>query len=185
MKYVNGYYYFSSDSYFYRTDSNFNLNASYAPGAFFGFRQFFFDSNSQLFYIAPFATNTILLFDMNCNYKRSISLQNYYPYGLNIFNNNIYVGTTNNKILVVSKSTEKITNEVNCTCSNDWLFSITIDLFGFMAISTASGVLCLFDSSSVSYTSFFFANRYDPYVTAVVPNGAFVVMATNSLNIYF
>jgi len=126
LKYVNGYFYFTADNYFYRTDTNFQLNATYSAGSFVGYRQFFFDSNSQLFYVAPFKTQSIELFDVNCVYKRSISLQNNYPYGLNIFNDNIYVGTTGNQILVVSKSTEQITNQVNCNCSssNNYLVQV-------------------------------------------------------------
>ncbi len=184
LKYINGNFYFTSDPSFYRTGTNFISNAAYAPGGNFAFRQFFFDSNSQLFYVAPITTSSIHLFDLNCVYKRSIII-NHVPFSLNIFNDNIYVGTTGNQILVVSKSTEKVINQVNCLCSSNWLYSITIDIFGFMAISAGNNAICLFDRTSVTYLNSFFASPTTAFVTAILPNGRFVVMATNSLDIYF
>jgi hypothetical protein len=181
----NGYFYLTSDKSFYRMNMNVYSDANYTVNYLIGYRQFFFDSNSQSFYVAPFNTKLIQLFDLNCVYIRNISLQNNSPYGLNVFNDNIYVSTTANQILIVSKSTEQIIKQVNCDCSNDWLYHITIDLFGFMVISAHSNKICLLDRTNVSYTGNMLATSNTPWATTIIPNGRFVLMASNSIDIYF
>ena len=184
LKYVNGYFYFTANDYFYKTDMNFKVNSTYQPGSFVGYRQMYFDSTTSLFWVAPFKIQSLQIFDTNCRLNNSISL-GLNPYGLNYFNGNFYVSTTANYILVVSKATLQVSSPYNCLCSQNWLFHVTIDLFGFMVISAANGALCLFNTSSVTYTYQYFAPSSQPYASSVDASGRYVVMATSSLYIYY
>ena len=67
LKYVNQYFYVSANYYFYKTDINFSLFASfYNPS--FTYTSFYYDSSYSLFYVAG-DTRGVSIFDTNCNFQ--------------------------------------------------------------------------------------------------------------------
>jgi hypothetical protein len=72
LKFINGYFYFSANYYFYKTDINFNLNASYNnPNAYY--RSIYYDSSSGLFYVCT-GNYPLSVFDTNSNFQRFMTL---------------------------------------------------------------------------------------------------------------
>ena len=80
-KYV--YFYFTADSYFYKTDMTFKTALNYYTTSYVFYRQIYYDSNCSKFYVAPCDLQVIKVFDTNCSLVENISLGNNYPYGLN------------------------------------------------------------------------------------------------------
>ena len=99
-KYVGGFFYFSSASYFYKTNTNFEVINYYQDNAYY--KQFFYDSTVSKFYVASQAYPRIDVFDTFCSRLQSISLGSNLPYGLASYNANIYAGIQNsNQVLVI------------------------------------------------------------------------------------
>ena len=191
-KYVQESFYFSSDDYFYKTNSSFfvisnfhNKNAWY--------RQFAYDSrNSQFYVTAARDFKRIDVFNVFCSFLRSIILENK-PNGLVILNGNILVGdSSSNKISVLKKEytnfESKVLSAKTITVNkcNNGISSITADSFGYMAISCGwnQTLVTVYDLNgtdmNAQITTLFF-----PFTTAVDSSGRYVVMTQKSLDIYY
>ena len=194
-KYVNGYFYFTADSYFYKTDVTFKVALNYysKPNAIY--RQMYYDSSSSKFYVAPNMLQLIQVFDNNCTLVQNISLGNNYPYGLNYFNGKLYVGTMynsyygSNQIAVLQNGI--ITNRINVTfCSigtgsQFGVTSITFDSYGYMANTCyANNTLILTDSNGTNYNKFLNTAPHS-YISQIDFSGRFVVTSLQSLDIYY
>jgi hypothetical protein len=95
LKYVLGFFYFSADNYFYKTDSSFNyINSTNDADA--KFRQFSYDSSNALFYVASYLVKQINVYNTVPAYVKSINFP-YDPYGLTIYNNRVFVAFFNSQ----------------------------------------------------------------------------------------
>ena len=65
--YIGGYFYLSATSYFYKTDSNFNLLASNCISNVF-YRGFDYDASLSLFYVASTANNRLDVFTIQVSH---------------------------------------------------------------------------------------------------------------------
>ena len=144
IKYVNRYFYFTADQYFYKTDANFNLidyHIEYHDYYDYDYYySFYYYSNSSLFYVSSSVFfQGISIFDTNCNFLDYMTLGGYIPYALSYFNGNLYgynidgSGQHYISIVVASKANGDFVAQYNTLCSND-IYSITIDSFGYMAV---------------------------------------------------
>ena len=91
MRYVNNYFYISSNSYFFQMNSNFNLIATSAAVSNCMYRQFYYDDSTSLFYVVQEFIYRVDVYNANCKLQSTISL-NYNLYSINSFNGNLYVG---------------------------------------------------------------------------------------------
>lgn len=182
-KYIGGYFYFSSLSYFYKTNINFfEINSHIRTGA--EYRQFVYDPSSSRFYVASFSSKLIDIFDTSCSLLDSIDLGNQKPYGLAIFNGNLYAGLFDeNKIKVIQN--KNIIKEITVGQCAGEITGITVDAFGYLAISChESQLLTVYDSDG-NYMNSQITTSSSPYVTSVDSKGRLVIMTENSLDIYY
>ena len=63
--------------------------------------------------------------------------------------------------------------------------SITIDSFGYMAVSCWNGPIALYNANYGSYLNFTLVTSYYPWNTAVDANGRFASMSNYAINIYY
>ena len=185
LKFINGYFYFSANYYFYKTDINFNLNASYNnPNAYY--RSIYYDSSSSLFYVCTGSTihsYPLSVFDTNSNFQRFMTLAGNYPdYALIYFNGNLY-GSIGTSIVVASKATGTLVGKYDTVCN--WIFSITIDLFGYMAVGCWNGPIALYNANNGTYLNLTLATSYWPFATAVDASGRFVSISFYAIDIYY
>ena len=187
-KYVNGYFYFTADSYFYKTDMTFKTASNYYRSSNVFYRQMYYDSTSSKFYVAPCGLQVIQVFDTNCSLVHNISLGNNYPYGLNYFNGSFYIGTkSGNQILVLKNGI--ITDQFHvtlCSIASLWgVISITFDSYGYMAITCfTDNRIVLTDSNGINYNKFLYTSSR-PYISQIDATGRFVLMTSQSLDIYY
>ena len=192
-KYV--YFYFTADSYcyFYKTDVTFKVALNNYTKAGVTYRQMYYDSNSSKFYIAPTRLQVIQVFDTNCSLVENISLGNDYPYGLNYFNGKLYVGTMYNsyyginQIVVLQNGIIKNRFNVSlCSIVSIWgVISITFDSYGYMANSCYSNnTIILTDSNGVNYNKYI-KTASQPFISQIDASGRFVLMTSQSLDIYY
>ena len=189
-KYVGGFFYFSSNDFFYKTDSSFVLiNSNHKIGA--GYRQSAYDLSSSKFYVAAYWIHKIDVFDTSCSLLQSINLNDNKPFGLALYNGYIYAGilqnsTINNDQIIVLKNgivTKKLTVR-HCIPSRG-ISSITVDSFGYMAISCGT-IVTLYDSNINEHEmNFNISTSESPRTTAIDSNGRFIVMAQKTLDIYY
>ena len=126
---------------------NFNRIASYYGTN--SYSSIYYDSISSLFYVSG-GSHGVSIFDTNCNFKPYITMGGYSPSKpLNYFNGTLY-GDYGNSILVASKVTGAFVAKYNTLCSND-IYSITINSFGYMAISCLNdGPIFLYNATNAT-----------------------------------
>ena len=184
LRYVNGYFYIAANKRFYKTDTNFTTNASYNNSNAF-YRSIYYDSSSRLFYVAGNSSQGISIFDTNCNFQRYMTLGGYSPsQALSHFNGYLY-GDYGTSIIVASKATGAFAAKYNTLCSN-YISYITIDSFGYMAVSCGdyNRLIYLYNAYNGTYLNQQLASSYT-YFTAVDSSGRFVSTSEFLINIYY
>ena len=182
-KYVGGYFYFTSNDYFYKTDLSFNLIAhSNIKDAYY--RQCAYDPKNSKFYVSARSLNRIDVYDTSCSLLHSINLAAEIPHAIAFFNENIYVGLWYSIEILVLKN-DLVTNNITISECTSSIFSITMDQFGYMAISCLSNYLItVYDSNGISKNTGISTSN-PSHITSIDSSGRFVIMAGNSLDIYF
>ena len=185
-KYVGGYFYFSSNDYFYKTYSNFALLSSY-KNAGAAYRQFFYDSVSSKFYVAPFNFPRIDVFDTSCTLLQSISLGNRLPFGLVALNGIVYATVLNsNQVLVIKDGLiSKYFTVTQCAITQYAIFSITVDSFGYLAFACFGSNLNVVYDLNGNYMNGSIPTSAYPSISAIDTRGRFVLMTKSSLDIYY
>ena len=183
IKYVSEYFYFSSNSYFYKTDSNFSVIDSYQMTNAL-YRQFIFDSNSSKFYLPSYKFNQIDIFNTSCSLLQSIVLS-IQPYSLSHYNGALYAGDySSNKIVVIHNDT--VTNYFEVTECTKFMSGISVDSFGHFAVTCSDNQLITIYDSNGNYmnTQISTYSQY-PRVTSIDSNGRYVIISEKWLDIYY
>ena len=186
IKYVAKYFYFTSDDYFYKTNSNFGLVSYYTNGGAC-YRQMYYDSSSSKFYAAPFQISRIDVFNTNCILLQTISLGSNAAYGLSYFNGSFYAGIMNsNQVFVIQNNV--ITKQFilpQCSVSTYQMLSITADSFGYLAINCqANKYIAVYDYNG-NYMNTAITTSSSPFITGIDSSSRFVIMDCASLDIYY
>ena len=183
--YVGGYFYFSSNQYFYKTYSNFIEIKSYQNTEAY-YRQFFYDSASRKFYVAPSNLPRIDVFDQSCSLLQSINLGSKQPHGLAFFDGSIYASVLNsNQVLVIQNGlVSRYFTVSQCPVSLHTILAITVDSFGYVALSCYSGNLIFIYDSNGNYMNSILTSPY-PHVSAIDADRRFVIMNSKYLDIYY
>ena len=184
-KYVDGFFYFAADGYFYKTSTSSFTTLNYYQNIGANYRQFFFDSNGSKFYVTSTSLNRIDIFDTSCSLLQSISLGNQSPYGLAFLGGNtLYAGVLSSQIIVIQNNVVSKYFSLP-TCSHSSYISVTIDSFGNLAISCfLESAIFLYDSNG-NYLNISIQTTGNPFMTAIDSNGRFVVMTQKSLEIFY
>ena len=185
-KYVGGYFYFSSDDYFYKTTSTFVVFTYYKSIAAY-FKEILYDPASSKLYVAAQGLTSIAVFDLSCFLIQFINLGSRFAFGLAYFNGNLYATIINsNQILVIQNGfVIKYFNVNQCSVGEYSLVSITVDSFGYLAITCNFDKLIVVYDSNGNYMNSSIATSDYPFMTGIVYNGRFVIMTGQSLDIYY
>lgn len=183
--YVGGRFYFTAEYYFYRTDSNFNLQCQ-ASGV--QYRQPYYDSSTSLFYVAAYSTTYIAVFNIGCVLVQTINLGNYRPYGLSYFNGSLYVSVMySNEIFVLQNGVivkQYVMPNSLCSSTTYPILSITFDSYGYMAATCYQySYMIGFDYNGNQNSYFSTSNQ--PFFSLVDSSGRFIVASVFVLDIYY
>ena len=142
---INNTLFITSENSIYKTDKNLILihqyNATNSP-RYYGM---YYNRTNYLIYVAAFDSKRIDIFDFKLLDRiDSIDLSTYpYPYSIQAHKNNLYIGTYNGQIIVVSN--KKVVKTFNgCNGCSDYITSIIFDNFGYMGTSSSTGYGYLF-----------------------------------------
>ena len=185
-KYVDGSFYFASDDYFYKTNSNFSeIRNFYRMSSVY--REIVFDLSSSKFYVASRNLNYIHVFDKSCSLLQTIQFD-FKPSGLALKNSNLFVGNFYNysSILVLNSV---LNGSVDKTIRiSDFLIgitSITIDSFGYMALSfPRNNFFQLYDWNGTDMNTEITASSAK-CIVVVDSNHRLIIVSAHSIDIYY
>ena len=184
MRYVNNYFYISSNSYFFQMNSNFNLIATSAAVSNCMYRQFYYDDSTSLFYVVQEFIYRVDVYNANCKLQSTISL-NYNLYSINSFNGNLYVGTWTGQVLVVQNNVFT-KNYIISQCSNMFITGIYVDSSTGQMILDCNGNsnLILYDYNG-NYLNHAISIPGNAFMSFVDSKGRLITMAANQLVFYY
>ena len=185
-KYVEDHFYISSDNHFYKTNSEFTLISFHENNSSY-YRQFFFDSVSLKFYVASNGLSRIDIFNTFCSRLDSINLDSNRPYGLNFFNDIIYASIAHsNEIIAIQNHTiTKLTTVDKCSGKDNQLTSISVDSYGYLAITCHNNQLITIYDVNGNYKNTQLSTSKYPFMTSIDSKGRLIVTTENSLDIYY
>ncbi len=144
---VGNYFYISGENYVWKTDKELNVSIRYnSTGSSSGYRGLYYNSTNNLIYVAPFYKQEIHVFNLNLTLNDTISITPHIPWSINEHNNELYIGTTNRKILVILN--KQIIKQFNgCNQQSVEVLSILFDDLNNMATSCSNGKLYLYNTT--------------------------------------
>ena len=179
---VNNSLYISSNEYLYKTDENLKIISQYYSQSAF-YRGLYYNSSSNLIYVAGNMINEINIFDQDLNLNDTISTSFNPPWSIQGYKNYIYVGTTTGKLFVIEN---KDIIQIFVVCSGSYLTSIVIDHFGYMALScNTDQKVYFYYSANLSYTGINVMYEVEPYFINFDSHGRFVVISRHQVDIYY
>jgi hypothetical protein len=135
--------YATGETNIWKLDQNLNTLIQYNATGTPIYRGIYINSTNNLIYIAPLALRVIHVFDLNLSLSHTFSTTIYAPWSIANYNNQMYVGTSTGKILVIVN--ELIYHTFNgCNGVATTLTSILFDNCGYMATSCYNNQLYLY-----------------------------------------
>ena len=183
LVYLSGFFYITSDSYFYKTDSNFALISSYSVYS----RGIYYDSSSSLFYVVCPTSYLVYLFTSSLTVSTTISFSSYWePHGIYGYGGNVYVSCWSANVVIVLQN-KVITRyyQVTSLCSSTGLSSLTFDTFGYASVTCQnSNYIVLYDSNG-NYLNKYMSITSGTTVSAIDQNGRLITTSYSQLTIYY
>jgi hypothetical protein len=179
---VNSSLYITGDSNIWKTDKHLNILTTYTSTTIANYRGIFFNCTEGLIYGAPYAYTYFQVFDLNLALHDNISVSPHNPRSFAEYNNELYVGTNVNLVLVlVNKSIIRSFT----ACSSAVISSMIFDKFGLMVIACRENNLVKLFHSNGTYTTKNLATTLNVLNVRFDTKGHFVISLSTQLNIYF
>ena len=172
---LGGYLYTLLDTRLEKLDFNLNVIKGNS-GMQFGFR-FAYIPTGNCFYITyPLRID---IYDINFKFIESFSLNNtqYNPWDIKVFNNKVYVGTSNKEILIMEN--KNIVDVIPNVCINNFISSIYVDYAGYIAVNCMKDYrINLYDPNKVKLGSFISTHGCDSTFSGFDLSGRYVVICS-------
>ena len=142
------YFYITSNDNIWKTDQQLNVLITHtnSTGSSPKYTGLYYNSTKNLIYVALCYLEVIHVFNLNLTLNDSISITPYQPYSIKEHNNELYVGTDNGTMLVISN--KQIIKQFNaCNGQSVKLYSIIFDDFNNMATSCDNNQLYLYNTA--------------------------------------
>ena len=179
--YLSGYFYLASNSYFYKTNTNFGLIASSYTAA--TYRGSTYDASSGYFYVASQGYSRIDVFNTGCSLIRTISVSTGVGGGVAFYNNMMYVSSGAAQISVLQNSV--VTKVFNINACSSWLGQIVFDAFGNLLIACQFNNLVVLYDYNGNYLGKLPSTSTYPCQAALDSEGRLVVATYYALDIYY
>jgi hypothetical protein len=179
---VNLSLYITGDSNIWKTDKYLNISITYSTTTVHNYNGILFNCKENLIHVAPYTYTYFQVFDLNLSLHNNVSVSPHNPRSLAEYNNELYVGTMVNLVLVVINKT--IIRSFTA-CSSTRVSSMIFDEFGLMAIACRDDYLVKLFHSNGTYTTKNFVSTTKPMYAGFDSKGCFVISLTTQLDIYF
>ena len=151
---------------------------------FYDFGGIYYNLANNTFYVVSCSNQTIIMFSLEFVVLDSISTTPYYPYGIQVNNNNqMFISTTDGMVLIIINKViaQKFKGCIN---SNSSIHSILLDEYNYLAISCSDdNALYLFNSNG-SYTGMKMSALANPHFLSFDSKGRFVQISWKKISIY-
>ncbi len=179
---VNSSLYITGGSNIWKTDKYLNILITYSTTTVHNYNIILFNCTENLIYVAPSAHNYFQVFDLNLTLYNNVSVSPHNPRSLAEYDNELYVGTLADFVLVV---VNKAIIRSFTACSGSRLSSMVFDEFGLMAIACRDNNLVKLFYSNGTYTTKSLATTNIPVYVGFDTKGRFVMSIRTFLNIYY
>ena len=184
LKYASSYFYLTANSAFYKTDMNFNLVTTYSLNA--NYRAIAYDCINTIFYVANPLYYRIDIFDTNLNLKSTLSTSSSVPFGLNIYNGNIYFANFNSAVSnVFVFQNNAIANSFPIKACASYIQGIDFDNYGNMAISCGTGNAVLLYNSNGVYQNLKLSTTGSPFIPMIDSTSRLIITELTQFNVYY
>jgi hypothetical protein len=176
--------YMTGNANIWKLDKDLNILIQFtSTGSTPNYRGIYYNSKNGFIYAAPSNLTEIQVFDLNLAYNHNISISSYKPYSISEYNNKMYVGTLNRRILVIQNGV--IINQFYSSIWYSlWFIHILFDQYGYMARSCdLTNNLCLYTQDGIYTGTSLFIPLYPQYF-GFNTKGRFVLISTNQISIY-
>jgi hypothetical protein len=147
---ANNFYYFTPTSGYGIIKTSLTSPTVVSYYGTVGYRGLFYDTSTSRIIAAGCGYGAVYFFDLNLNYLSSVSVPNC-PHGVTVYNSKIYVVSWySGKISVFSDV--GVAGDSNPTQCSSGLASISVDSFGYFALSCYDSNLAYIYNSSLQYT---------------------------------
>ena len=178
---VNNNLYISGDNNVYKTDKYLNIITRYNYIAYF--RGLYYNSSSNIIYVAGYTKCKIYVFDLNLSLVDTIATSTHQPYSLEGYRKYIFAGTMSGQLLVIEN---KVIVKMYPVCSGTQPTAIIVDQYGYMAFCCYhTSATYLYYTANVSYTNMSLTYSVNPYFINFDSNGRFVVISPKQIDIYY
>jgi hypothetical protein len=179
---VNSSVYISADSNIWKTDKYLNILITYSSTIVAYYNGILFNRTESLIYAAPYAYTYFQVFDLNLALRNNVSVSPHNPRSLAEYNNELYVGTLADLVLVV---VNKAVIRSFIACSGTRISSMVFDEYGLMAIACRDNLLLKLFHSNGTYTSMSLATTLKVLNVRFDTKGRFAISLTTQMVIYF
>jgi hypothetical protein len=179
---INSSLYITGFSSIWKTDKYLNVLQTYTSiGA--QYRGIYFNSSEKLIHIADRLKTDFQVLNMNLSLEYTVNLsQNCYPYSFSEYNNELYIGTMSNIVLVV---VNKVIIRNYTACSTQVLNYIFSNNFDFMAISCETNSKINFYHSNGTYTGKSLKTLPNPMYVGFDSKGRLVIISQNQISVHY
>jgi hypothetical protein len=178
---VNSTLYITGENNIWKTDKYLNILITYSSSGS-KYQGILYNCTGNLIYVAPYTNTYLQVFDLNLNLNSTISVSSHNPVSFAENNNELYVGTVKQFVLVV---VNKAIIRSFTACSSDFISSMVFDKFGLMAIACRNDKMVKLFHSNGTDTAKIFSYSVEVYDVRFDSKGRFVVSLKTGLSIYF
>jgi hypothetical protein len=179
---VNSSLYITGDSNIWKTDKYLNILVTYSTTTVHNYDGILFNCTDNLIYAAPYTYTYFQVFDLNLALRNSVSVSPHNPRSLAEYNNELYVGTLADFVLVV---VNKAIIRSFIACSASRISSMVFDEFGLMAIACRDNNLVKLFYSNGTFTTKSLATTLKVLNVRFDTKGRFAISLTTQMVIYF
>jgi hypothetical protein len=146
---ANSSLYITGDSSIWKTDKYLNISKTFTS-SHANYKGILYNCTDNLIYVAPFTYEYFQVFDLNLNLNSTINVSPHNPVSFAENNNELYVGTSEQLVLVV---VNRAIIRSFTACSSSFVSSMVFDKFGLMAIACRYDKIIKLFHSNGTYTT--------------------------------
>jgi hypothetical protein len=181
MATVNSSLYITGFNNIWKTDKYLNVLITHTEsGAYY--YGIYYNCTNNFIHLAPTGCTYIQVFDLNLTLNHNISVSPNVPRSFSAYNNELYVGTDQNLVLVI---VNKIVIRNFMGCSSGPLYSLVADNHGFIAIACYSNNLVNLGYYNGTSTGKSLTTPFYPTYVGFDSKGRFVLLSYYQMSIYY
>jgi len=183
MTQTDNLFYVTGLSSIWKTDEQMNVLIKYSStGSIPDYRGLYYNRINRLIYVASYNLQLIHIFNLSLTLNDTISISPYKPCSINEYNNQLFVGTSVGRMLIIINSS--IVKEFNgCNGQSVTLFSILFDEYYNIATACLNNQLYFYNRNG-NYLNKNIPTISTPYYIGFDSKSRLVVVTNSQISLY-